>query len=190
MYLADRDARRRAKKHEAITTGVTPTQRAKKMPGIYSKPPRRAEYASDTRCLVQAATERLASGKNWEAYVHTLADEMEAERNRARREAFRECGVVKETSEPSDSVAQKKKIQQAVARKEMEVAEVFFECGVHEFFCKVLEQANEEMSLAHIEQLLGVGNAKQVIVPYTHTPNATVVKCQPARKMSVFTNAL
>lgn len=133
------------------------------MPGIYSKPPRRAEYASDTRCLVQAATERFASGKNWEAYVHTLVDEMEAERNRAREEAFRECGVVKGTLELNDSVPQKKKIQQAVARKEMEVAEVFFECGVHEFFCKVLGQAGEEMSSAHTEQLLSVYQVLQLI---------------------------
>lgn len=126
------------------------------MPGIYSKPPRRAEFASDIRCLVKAATNRLNCEGEWETYVHTLADEIGAERSKARQEALAECNMVNGLPELDDPAAQRRKLQQLVARKEVEVAEVFFECGIHGFFCKVLEKANESMNPALFERLLGV----------------------------------
>ena len=126
------------------------------MPGIYSKPPRRADFASDIRCLVEAATNAFSCGGQWDAYIQTLADEIEAERSKARQEAFMECNSAGGMSELKGFPTQRAKLQQVVARKEMEVAEVFFECGVHKFFCKVLEESNESVNPALYSQILNV----------------------------------
>ncbi|XP_026190914.1 uncharacterized protein LOC34623268 [Cyclospora cayetanensis] len=138
------------------------------MPGIYSKPPRRSEFASDICCLVEAATECLRCGGNFESYVQTLADEIEKERNKAREEAVKECVPQSDTVELSlghddDGAKRRAKMQLFIARKEMEVAEVFFECGVHNFFCKVIEVPEQATNPAVFVQLFNVYEVFQLV---------------------------
>lgn len=127
------------------------------MPGVYSKPPRRAEFASDIHCIIETATECLQSGGKWDAYVHTLVEEIEAERGKARQEISPEYEEKEVSHKSGDSIAQRTKFRQLVARKEVEVAEVFFECGVHRFFCKLLEKVEHSMNPVVFERILGVG---------------------------------
>ncbi|KAL8274091.1 hypothetical protein Esti_001933 [Eimeria stiedai] len=134
------------------------------MPGIYSKPPRRVEFAADMRCIVEAAAASFSAGEDWPSYVSTLVDEMEKERAKARQEVSEECENQGEIHESNHRAGGRTKShQQQVARKEIEVAEVFFECGVHSFFCKVLEEANPSVHLAVFEQILGVYGVYQLI---------------------------
>ena len=154
------------------------------MPGIYSKPPTRIEFASDIRCLVAAAEERFASGGCWESHVHLLVDEIEAERLKAREEALNEQeeeerqkaredeeklkatdlrlnenkhttdSEIKQTNNKTSK--EKIQFQQRIARKDIDVAHVFFECGIHQFFCKILQEKNLNANYAVLQRILGV----------------------------------
>ncbi|KAL8432438.1 hypothetical protein Efla_000215 [Eimeria flavescens] len=128
------------------------------MPGIYSKPPRRAEFASDIRCLLESAAPKLLVDNAWILCVQTLLDEFETERAKARQEAAleKEGGAAAANGLTEEEITNKIKRLQLVARKEVEVAEVFFECGVHEFFCKILETADPSAHSAVFGQILRV----------------------------------
>ncbi|KAL8447973.1 hypothetical protein Emag_004087 [Eimeria magna] len=134
------------------------------MPGIYSKPPRRGEFAADMRCLVEAADASFKAGEEWTSYVSMIIDELEKERAKARQEVSEEEKTQKEVEKANDSEERKRKShQQLVARKEIEVAEVFFECGVHTFFCNAVEQADPSVHPAVLEQILRVYEVYQLI---------------------------
>lgn len=127
------------------------------MPGIYSRPPRRAEFAADVRCLLSAADELFALGDLWEGHVHLLADSIEAELQTAREEALRDHKEGAETRKGQQEARKEKmQMQQLIARKHIQVAEVFFECGVHQLFCKILKENSLNASCAALERILGV----------------------------------
>ncbi|KAL8430323.1 hypothetical protein ACSSS7_005991 [Eimeria intestinalis] len=134
------------------------------MPGIYSKPPRRAEFAADMRCIVEAAAASFTAGEDWTSYVSTLVDELEKERGKARQEVSEEGEGTEKLKEEKESPGRKTRTyQQLVARKEIEVAEVFFECGIHSLFCNVVERADPSVHPAVFEQILRVYEVYQLI---------------------------
>lgn len=148
------------------------------MPGIYKRPPRRPEFAADLKCALEAAEALLAEGdmRGVEVYVHSVADAVAAERLEARAEAAREwAGEVEEKGNKEEKESKKEKekelnaknnpiqrfkFQQELARKESQVAEAFFDCGVHTLYCRILQQPRG-VSAGAIERILNVRKQKR-----------------------------
>ncbi|PHJ22457.1 hypothetical protein CSUI_003692 [Cystoisospora suis] len=124
------------------------------MPGIYAKPPKRTEMLREVAFML-SLLEKRKKENNWSEVMNIclpmLLDELAAERVKARAEA------AKEKEKLDAEAGDQNKVQSLAdleARKEKEVAEVFFVGGLHTVLCDLLELACQHPEIGDVMPIL------------------------------------
>lgn len=126
-----------------------------KMPGVYSKPPKRTDFFKDLQSIVTEGKKSQNSKCAFRNFVHVAADAIQKERIIAREEAERDLKNESICEQEKADIKSKQASREVLARKEVEVAEAFFGSGAHAFFCSALETSAQEAPEI-VDRILGV----------------------------------
>ncbi|EPR60109.1 hypothetical protein TGGT1_237170 [Toxoplasma gondii GT1] len=137
------------------------------MPGVYAKPPKRSELSKEVTFILSLLEKKRREGA-WAEVMNTcvamLLDLFAAERSKARAEAIHEKEKHdRERAKGAGTGGQREiPLSEFEARKERDVAEVFFVGGVHAVFCDILQHASGNSEIGDIMPILAVSRMAAV----------------------------
>ncbi|PFH37165.1 hypothetical protein BESB_036230 [Besnoitia besnoiti] len=137
------------------------------MPGVYEKPPKRSELLKEVSFILSLLKRNQKDG-DWSEVMNTgvpmLLDLFAAERSKARSEASAEKEKQEREREEGQENGRKNErpLSELEARKEKEVAEVFFVGGVHAEFCDILKVAGHRNDTGDVMPILAVSRMAAV----------------------------